>query len=75
MSNSVDLHVRIDPDQIADLRAVCRMPTAAIARAGLAKLAAMVVEGQPADLRILVAEHVQPTGPKPAANLNQPNNQ
>lgn len=62
-----ELHIRCDRDELADLRLVTRCPEAAIVRAGLAKLTAMIRGGELADLRILVAEHVRPTGPKAGA--------
>ena len=60
-----NLHIRVDADELADLRMVTRAPSAAIARAGLAVLTRMTKKGDLDVLRVLVAEHVQATGPKP----------
>ena len=59
-----ELHVRVDADRLADIKAVTRCPDAAIARAGIAALTGMIQAGAVDDLRILVAKNVIATGPK-----------
>lgn len=74
MTQVRNLHIRVDREILADLTAVTRCPEAAVVRGGLQVLLAMVEAGALQDLKILCAQNVKPTGPKPTAHLN-PNNQ
>jgi hypothetical protein len=61
-----DMHVRVPTDRLARLKIATKdmAEDAALARAGLAALEAMIVQGRLNDLKLLIAENTKARGPR-----------